>query len=418
MILWVWILVWVILAALAAFGWHWIAVDPGRVLIELRGWEIHTTVLTAAVIVVVAAVIVFWLWRAAHWPFGATGRHQRRVARENLTSGLVYLAEGHHEAAQRTLQRAARYAPQKGVALLAAARAAAARGDAAGALDLLAKAAKVVPLAALSARARLARHDGRAGEALALLVPAAKVHRLAPAGWLEMVECALAAGDPAQALAALGPLRKSAALGPDALAAIEVRVDVAAIKACTDDAALKKLWSSLGKARRRHPEVVAAYALRASRFGQSMAAMGEVEAALNRQWSALLVETWGALEDADIEVRLSRAESWLDKHPGDAVLLSVMGRLCARLEIWGKAREYLGRALAAAPRARTWEALGEVYAGQGNVLMSQRCYRNALRLERGEPVEPLPGMQDAPSGGDTPVDDRRDSLGLPHVDAR
>src|SRR5699024_5767069 len=33
--LWRWILVLVILAALAAFGWHWVADDPGYVLVRL-----------------------------------------------------------------------------------------------------------------------------------------------------------------------------------------------------------------------------------------------------------------------------------------------------------------------------------------------------------------------------------------------
>lgn len=411
--LWRWILLLVVLAALAAFGWHWIAADPGRVLVRLRGWEVQTTVLTAVVIVVLVVLALVWLWRLLRWPFGAAGRHHRRVGRKHLLSGLVALAEGRYGAAERSLTRAARYAPQKGAALLAAARAAARRGDHPAALDMLDKAAGEVPQAARIERARLLRREHKAEAAVSLLATEADAGKLPPAGWVELVKAALAAGDPARARTALEPLRKSGALDARAFGPLESRVLIAAIQATRDGAALKALWSELPKAQRRRPESVDAYARRAAHFGQSMAAMGELESALRRQWSPSLVETWGTLADGDIEARLRRAESWLGTHPDDAALLSTLGHLCARLEVWGKAREYLGRALAIAPSAATWEALGEVYAGQDNVPLSQRCYRNALRMSRGEPVDPLPGHP--ATVAEASVTDQRDEHGMPHL---
>src|SRR5699024_1859518 len=128
-------------------------------------------------------------------------------------------------------------------------------------------------------------------------------------------------------------LRKSGALDAKAQTAMEVRVAVACIEATADGDALKALWSDLPKAQRRQPAVVDAYARRAAHFDQSMAAMGEIEEALRRQWSPQLVTTWGALDDTDAEPRLRRAESWLDKHPDDPALLSTLGRLCAHLEV-------------------------------------------------------------------------------------
>src|SRR5699024_5531316 len=121
---------------------------------------------------------------------------------------------------------------------------------------------------------------------------------------------------------------------------------------------------------------------------------------------------WG-LGDGEVEARRRRAEAWLDTHPDDPALLTTLGRLSAQLEVWGKAREYLGRALAVAPSAATWEALGEVYAGQDNLLLSQRCYRNALRMGRGDPVEPLPGH--ASGALESSVGDHRDAHGMPHL---
>jgi HemY protein len=411
----------VLLAALAAFGWYWIAADPGYVLVRIRGWEAQTTVLTAAVIVILAAVVIVALWRLVMWPIGAAGRRQRRLSRKRLHAGLVYLAEGHDAAAERALRRASHHGPQRGAALLAAARAAARRGDEHAARELLDNASASVPLAALSERARLARRAGRPQEAIALLAPRAGRDRLPPSGWLELVKASVAAGEPARARAALKPLREGDALAASDQDALETRVLVATIEATRDGAQLKALWGSLSKAERRRPEVVDAYARRAADFGQSMAAMGEIEAALKRQWSPRLVATWGELDDEDVQARLHRAESWLDKHPDDPALLSTLGRLSARLDMWGKAREYLDRALTLRPGATTWEALGEVYAGQGNVLMAQRCYRNALRMLRHEPVEPLPdGGEESvptPTPAEAPASSEtaRDAHGLPYL---
>lgn len=412
---WRWIFLLVLLAVLAAFGWHWIAVDPGQVLITLRGWRLQTTVLTAVVVVIVVVLVLFWTWRLLRWPFGALTRRHRRVCRQQLLAGLVALAEGRHGDAGRVLAKAARYAPQRGVAWLAAARACAASGDSQASLDALDKAARDLPRAARIERARLLRVAGRAGEAVTLLAPEADAGKLLPAGWYELLEAAMASGDPQRALRALEPLRKSGMLNTESQADVEVRVLVAAIRATVDGAALKDLWSSLSRARRRRPQVIAAYARRAAHFGQVMAAMHELESALRRQWSPLLVETWGVLDDEDIEARLRKAEGWLSAHRDDAVLLSTLGRLCVRLEVWGKAREYLGRSLALQPSAIAWEAMGDVYAGQDNVLLSQRCYHNALRLDRGEPIEPLPGSHAGSAEADAPVDVERNEHGLPHI---
>jgi len=165
---------------------------------------------------------------------------------------------------------------------------------------------------------------------------------------------------------------------------------VAAIQASTNGAALNTLWSQLPKAQRRVPALIDAYARRAAGFGLVLPAMDELESALRREWSPLLIETYGMLGSDDIEARLRRAESWLDAHPNDAALLLTLGRMCVRLKLWGKANQYLQRSLALAPSAAAWEALGDLYASQSDAALAQRCYRNALSLGRNEAIEPLP----------------------------
>jgi HemY protein len=387
--LWRWILLLVIVAALAAFGWHWIAEDPGYVLLRLRGWRVETTVVAAVVILVLAWAVLSLVWRLLQWPFGALSRRHRRLSQRRLGEGLIALIEGRHGDAERDLNRAARLPSLRGPALLASAEAASRRGEHGRALEALNQASQSAPQAARVLRARVLRREGKPAEALALLTPEADKASLTPAGWRELALAALDSGDLRRARAALAPLQKSAALGARGYAALEIRVLVAVVNAAPDGATLDALWSQLPKAQRRVPAIIDAYARRAATFGLTLPAMDEVESALRREWSPLLVETYGALAGDDVEARLHRAEAWLDAHPNDAVLLLALGRMCVRQQLWGKAQHYLQRALALAPSAGAWEASGDAFAGLGDLANAQRCYRNALASSRGEIVPPL-----------------------------
>ncbi|MGA7439760.1 MAG: heme biosynthesis protein HemY, partial [Luteibacter sp.] len=279
-------------------------------------------------------------------------------------------------------------------------------------LDL---AAQETPRAARVLRARLMRRTGRAAEAVSLLAPEANSGALTPSGWVEFAEASLASGDPRGATRALEPLRKSGELGAPAFNLLEARVVAAEILATQDGASLSSLWSQLPKGQRRLSVAIDAYARQAMRFGQSMAAMDEIESALRREWSPALVTTYGTMGSEDLEQRLRRAEAWIDTHPNDAALLTTVGRMCVRIHLWGKAKPYLERALAIEPNAAAWEALGDVYLGEGQADLAQRCYRNAFALARGELTEALPEAR----GGriDTRVSavEERDQHGVPRL---
>lgn len=413
--LWRWILLLAIVVALAAFGWHWVAVDPGQVRIHIRGWNVQTTLVTAIVLLVLLWAVLTGGWRLLRWPFGAVTRRQRRVSRKRLHDGLLALAEGRLGEAERDLSRAARHAPQRAPALLAAARAAHARGDSKRAMEALDEATQSAPQAARVLRAHILRRDGRAEEALALLTPGADAGTLPPGGWLELVESALERGELERARGALEPLRKSGALDASAFATLQQRVLGASLQAAPGIDALHGIWGDLSRAQRRAPELVAVYAARVAAFGRPLPAMDEIESALRRSWSPALVAVYGRLQGEDQENRLHRAEGWLDAHPGDAVLLTALGRMCVRIELWGKARQYLAQALALEPAPDTWEAMGEAYAGQGNPVLAQQCYRNALRMTRGEPVEDLPGTR-KPREDKAHIDpERRNAHGVPQL---
>jgi HemY protein len=413
--LWRWIVGLILVAVLAAFAWHWVADDPGSVLIRLRGTTLQMTVVSAVVLLLLAWAVIAALVTLIRWPFGALNRRHRRLSRRRLADGLVALIEGRHGEAERDLNRAARYPSVRGPALLAAAEAAERHGESTRALETLDQAAQETPRAARVLRARLLRRAGRATEAAALLAPEANNASLTPSGWIEYAEASLEAGDARNAVRALDPLQKSGELGTRAFADLESRTVAAHIASAPDGASLSTLWSQLPKGQRRLPAAVDAYARRASRFGQSMAAMDEIETALRREWSPSLVATYGGLGAEDLEQRLRRAEAWVDTHPNDAALLTAVGRMCVRARLWGKAKPLLERALAIAPNADAWEALGDVFVGEAHPELAQRCYRNALALARGEATEALPESRNHRIDTRVTAVEERDQHGVPRL---
>ena len=415
MTLWRSILLLVIVAALAAFGWHWVAVDPGYVLVRMRGWRVQTTVVAAVLILLLAWAVLMALWRLLRWLFGALSRRHRRLSRKRLSDGLIALMEGRHGDAERDLNRASRLAALRGVALLASAEAASRRGEHGRGLEILAEASQAAPQAARVLRARMLRRDGKAAEAVALLAPDADKGALPPGGWRELALSALAVGDTRRALAALDPLQKSGALGTRGYAMLEAGVLTAALHAVPDGAALNALWSQLPKAQRRSVAAVDAYARRAAGFGLVLPAVDELESALRREWSPELVEAYGVLAGGDLAARLGRAEGWLSDHPNDAALLLATGRICVRSALWGKARQYLERSLALQPAAGAWEALGDAWQGQGDATQAQRCYRNALAMARGEIVQPAPSDKAGVIDTSAIAIEERDEHGVPRL---
>jgi HemY protein len=415
--LWRWILLLVIVAAIAAFGWHWVAEDPGYVLVRFRGVTAQTSLLAAVVLLILAWVVIVALWRLVRWPFGAFSRRHRRLSQQRLADGLVAMMEGRHSDAERDLGRASRLNTLRGPALLAAAEAASRRGEHGRALESLSEAAQVAPRAARVLRARVLRRDGRPAEALTLLTPEADNGNLSPGGWREFALAALASGDTRRAREALEPLQKSGVLGTRAYNALETQILVASLNVAADGAVLNTLWSQLPKGQRRAPAVIDAYARKAAGFGLVLPAMDEVESALRREWSSQLVETYGTLPGGDLEARLRRAEAWQDAHPNDPCLLLALGRMCVRMSLWGKARQYLERSLALAPSASAWEALGDTYSGLGDAVLAQRCYRNAIAAARGDSGEPLPVSNVVGGRLDTrPIAiEERDEHGVPRL---
>lgn len=413
--LWITILLVLAVAVAAAFGWQWVVEDPGYVLVRLRGTSVETTLVFSVVALLLAWGILSVLWRLVRWPARAWVRSQRKRARENLANGFAAFAEGRYLHAERLLTKAARQPAVRGPALLAIARASHSRGDDAAAAKALDEASIDVESAALAQRARFLNERSRHADALALLKPKAALGKLAPVGWQVLIEAALAENDAATALEALPALTKAQSLAPPAMAMLETRVLIAALASAPSQARLNSLWSSVSRQHRKQAEIIAAFARRAAHFGQTLAAMDEIESALRREWNDPLALVYSDIGPAELAARTKHAEAWLAIAPNSTALLTTLGRLCRDQKLWGKAIQYLDRAVGIADSPITWETLGDCHAGAGDPTLANRCYRNALLNQRGQPAVALDIRSSARVDTQALVIEERDAHGLPRL---
>jgi HemY protein len=272
--------------------------------------------------------------------------------------------------------------------------------------------------AIIAARAAMDVRDFDTAERV-LASAEAQTRSLAVPRLMLSAEIALEHGQPQQALALLAELRKEAGMHTAALR-LELRAlqaarrwaDVPALleqlvrrkvfdstqadllresayseqlKSLAQDASgLRDYWARLPESSRTQPKVARAAARSFLQLGGDREAAELLGASLAREWDPDLVELYGQCHLADATRQLEQAERWLTTHNQDDVLLRVLGVLCQRAQLWGKAQTYLEASLALDASWRAHLALGEMLGRQGRDTEANAHFVAALKLATDE----------------------------------
>jgi HemY protein len=231
------------------------------------------------------------------------------------------------------------------------------------------------------------------------------------------VRALVACGRTDEALALLPELRRLKVLPDPALQAEEGRLAALALDQIPDYENLRRSRRMLPRAMRRLPAVVAAYARRCAEFGLIDVACKAIESGLKQAWSEDLAALYGRLPGNEFARRLRAAEGWLDAQGDSPALLLSLGRLCREDGLWGKAENYIERALKAGAGAEAWEELGLTFAAQDEEASARLALSNALRSSRGEAVLALPARV-RPLAGEIESLEERSTMGVPRLSAR
>jgi HemY protein len=74
------------------------------------------------------------------------------------------------------------------------------------------------------------------------------------------------------------------------------------------------------------------------------------------------------------------AELWLQFHPENALLLTVLGKLSSKCKDVEKAKTYLTQSITAVPTVQAYQLLGDLMSEQGDKDSANQCYKLGLEL--------------------------------------
>ncbi|HEX5755306.1 MAG TPA: heme biosynthesis HemY N-terminal domain-containing protein [Arenimonas sp.] len=403
---------WLLLALVGALAWEWMASDPGELIVRMRGQTITTSVAFALAVWIVLWVALWALWWLARLPLQAWRQHRQRQARNRLIAGLEALQQGRWRRAGDLLEKAAQDPQARSPALLGARRAAEARGDFEASARLQAELATHDAQAAALEQATRLLGQGRPEDALVTLRGLGEP-TLPPSGLLLQIEAQLALGRGHQATPALDRLRREQALPPEALAALELRLAAASLREALGSDTLAQRWQATPRRLQELPAVAGAYAERTVAIGRENEGIEALATALTQHWDEDWVARFCRLPASSAGGRLASGEAWLAAHPESPALLTGLGRLCLQQQLWGKADDFLHRALAHGAGSEAWELLGQSFALQGDATRAQIAFANALRATRDEKPLALSGRPLREQIADQAVAEQRNEHGLP-----
>jgi len=384
-----------LLALLLAAAWLAPAfkTDPGHVLINFGEWTVETSVLvlaTAFLLLWLMVQIVAWLWRM---PVTAARRMREQQAYKQLEKGLLALTDGDWGAAEKALEKSASAQGKATAHYLAAAHAADSQDKSEKREYFLEQAdsggSKKRFLVELT-RARMLLANGNRATALPILQDLHSRRRKHPQVLELLSRCYRELGEWDELQSLLPALRKADVLDDDQLQALREEVAVSKLKLANSAEDLKLAWKKLPRAMRYHAAVADAFSVMASKLECTGLAEPILLSSLKDSWNPTLILRYGDPAAEDRIKRLKQCEKWLKLRPDDAGLHLALGRLCAGESLWGKARTHMVRSLELEPSSLGYDAFGQLLEHQGEMEPAMACFRNALRMNQGQPPEPLP----------------------------
>jgi len=369
-----------------------LSADPGNVVVFFPPYRVDLSLNLFLLLEVALFLVVYVLIRLARKTFQMPQRvalyrqrqSERRASRA-LRNALQAHFEGRYGHAEREANDAQELPETAGLAALIAARSAhrmreygrrddwlrRAEGDAS------LRAAKLMTEAECLVDAR---------EGVRALGVVGELHA-AGARHIQSVRLALKAhqyaGDWESVLRLLRTLNKRDALHPVAARQMKTSAYRALFAARAGDPhALVALWQSVPQAEKRVPDIalVAARAFNDAGLGQQARLV--IENVLAGEWDSRLAEEYARSDvrrdehddgaappnrDDETRLRIERAERWSRDHPDEPAAAYVLGALCARQGLWGKAQSALRDALAVAETAGDARLLVAIHFELGRV---------------------------------------------------
>lgn len=379
------------LILLAAGIWLGIALhnDPGYVLIAYQHWSIESSLWVAGLSLIIIFLIVYVILRLiagtltlSHRLTLWSGSRKKRKAIRLTQKGLYLLAQGHWQQAQHLLESAAEHYPTPVINYLAAARAAQELGDL-NERDSLLKLAAEQPgqnnIAVGLTQASLQIDADQWEQAIATLKHIQDLDAKNTYALKLLQQTYQHIGDWIALQKLLPTLKKYRVLTSSKLIELEKSIYLQRLKAA-DESELSGLWQSMPRSLKTDSALLHQYCLRLLKHGDSAQAYYLIHQQLKKQWDIQLLRLLTHIDDNDLSPTLKFLESKLPQHNNAADCLFTLGKICQRMQLWGKAEDYLKRCLSLQPQMNEAHlALAQVYIALNEKEQALHWFEKALK---------------------------------------
>lgn len=365
--------------------------NNGYALLVLPPWKVELSLNLLVILTLVAFFLGYAAVRLAVRTLQLPARvrafrreEYRRRAREKQDAAVVALLEGRYGKARQDAQAALAIPHSSGLNAIIAARAALEVRDFTQVEEFLSRPdTQVTSLAVprLMTEAEMLLAQNRPADALEVLAALRKEAGMHTAALRLELRALQAARRWHEIPPLLEQLVRRKVFEPGQADQLRRRVQSEQLRELVHDArGFREFWNRLPDADRNDARVTAAAARSFIELGADREATDVIARSLDREWDQELLLLFADCKSPDSVKQIEQAEKWLPHHNQDPVLLLVLGRLCQRQQLWGKAQTYLEASLALENTYSAHLALGEMLGGLGNTEQANAHLAAAMRL--------------------------------------
>lgn len=382
----------IILLILVSSVWFGLEVvrHPGYLLLVYQPWMVQMPVWLALLGIIITFGLFYLLidsidqlqflsLRLKNW----LRTHRERKSYSKTQHGLSTLIEGRWKKAEKLLLAGVNQSFEPLMNYLGAAKAAHEQGAYSRRDNYIRKAYKVAPNADLAiglTQAELELSQDQLEHAAATLnhLRQASPHHPRVLKLLEKVYVRLADWKNLEAL--LPSMRKAKVINAEQMELFEKNIYCEILNFSNnknlDD--LHRIWNGMPRSARKNSDVACAYVKQLSRFTDTKEIEELTRKLLKNTWHAELARIYGTLPFTDLNRQLVIVGEWLKLYGQKSELLLTLGKLCTRMQLWGKAKDYFERCLALGPNAEASLEYGKLLENLGEEEEAKRKYRDGL----------------------------------------
>jgi HemY protein len=142
---------------------------------------------------------------------------------------------------------------------------------------------------------------------------------------------------------------------------------------------LQAFWKKIPQPIKDQPETIRIYANALHQAGEDKLCAQFIVTANNKQWDEPLTRLYSRLYHGNLNQAIQQAEKWLKTNPENPTNLLLLARLHKQQKLWGVAKSYYETSLNQSPDTEGYLELAELLETMDEPANAQQVYRTGLR---------------------------------------